>query len=389
MMKFTMNAKELKAMMEKGLAAIDKKVTLDSLKKLYMQVEEDGTVKMWGTDMDHFAEVRTNNVWNTSPGVIGIDIDDIKIISKMSGEVTLEDISTEKQQRINVKCGKKIVTIPRYANTDIFLPAMDDTETHILSVAENWLLETIVNLSLFTAGTDVNKMMDVFNFNTKQKRIEALDGFRIGMRSLENQNIIVGTENPFDTVKLHVKCLPVFKKIMDKKSDSEVKVYQDQKFIRVEGKDFTYIIKRVDGQYFNIEQMLTNSRDFVFNVDREEMLNVMKYNADMVKAEKKPTILHSENGKLYSFLRTSRYETFDEIEAKNLTMNDDLFIGFNSHYLVDVLSIVDSDKPVFRGSKRNAPMFIDGNEYSFLILPVNVNGGNDIESLKKQLDRAA
>lgn len=389
MMKFTMNAKELKAMMEKGLAAIDKKVTLDSLKKLYMQVEEDGTVKMWGTDMEHFAEIRTNNAFDTSPGVIGIDIDDIKIISKMSGEVTLEDISTEKQQRINVKCGKKIVTIPRYANTDIFLPAMDDTETHILSVAENWLLETIVNLSLFTAGTDVNKMMDVFNFNTKQKRIEALDGFRIGMRSLENQNIIVETENPFDTVKLHVKCLPVFKKIMDKKSDSEVKVYQDQKFIRVEGKDFTYIIKRVDGQYFNIEQMLTNSRDFVFNVDREEMLNVMKYNADMVKAEKKPTILHSENGKLYSFLRTSRYETFDEIEAKNLTMNDDLFIGFNSHYLVDVLSIVDSDKPVFRGSKRNAPMFIDGNEYSFLILLVNVNGGNDIESLKKQLDRAA
>lgn len=389
MMKFTMNAKELKAMMEKGLAAIDKKVTLDSLKKLYMQVEEDGTVKMWGTDMEHFAEIRTNNAFDTSPGVLGIDIDDIKIISKMNGDVTLEDISTEKQQRINVKCGKKIVTIPRYANTDIFLPAMDDTETHILSVAENWLLETIVNLSLFTAGTDVNKMMDVFNFNTKQKRIEALDRFRIGMRSLENQNIIVETENPFDTVKLHVKCLPVFKKIMDKKSDSEVKVYQDQKFIRVEGKDFTYIIKRVDGQYFNIEQMLTNSRDFVFNVDREEMLNVMKYNADMVKAEKKPTILHSENGKLYSFLRTSRYETFDEIEAKNLTMNDDLFIGFNSHYLVDVLSIVDSDKPVFRGSKRNAPMFIDGNEYSFLILPVNVNGGNDIESLKKQLDRAA
>lgn len=388
MMKFTMNAKELKAMMEKGLAAIDKKVTLDSLKKLYMQVEEDGTVKMWGTDMEHFAEIRTNNAFDTSPGVLGIDIDDIKIISKMNGDVTLEDISTEKQQRINVKCGKKIVTIPRYANTDIFLPAMDDTETHILSVAENWLLETIVNLSLFTAGTDVNKMMDVFNFNTKQKRIEALDGFRIGMRSLENQNIIVETENPFDTVKLHVKCLPVFKKIMDKKSDSEVKVYQDQKFIRVEGKDFTYIIKRVDGQYFNIEQMLTNSRDFVFNVDREEMLNVMKYNADMVKAEKKPTILHSENGKLYLFLRTSRYETFDEIEAKNLTMNDDLFIGFNSHYLVDVLSIVDSDKPVFRGSKRSAPMFIDGDEYNFLVLPVNVIG-EDVMEFRKQLDRTA
>lgn len=389
MMKFTMNAKELKAMMEKGLAAIDKKVTLDSLKKLYMQVEEDGTVKMCGTDMEHFAEIRTNNAFDTSPGVLGIDIDDIKIISKMNGDVTLEDVSTEMQQRINIKCGKKIVTIPRYANTDIFLPAMDDTEAHIITTTESWLLETIANLSLFVAGDDVNKMLNVFNFNTKRKRIEALDNHRIALRSLENQKIITETENPFDTVKLHVKCLPVFKKIMDKKSDAEVKVYQDQKYIRISGKDFTYVIRRIDGQYFNIGQMLCDSRDFVFNADREEMLKIMKYNADMVKEEKEPTIFHSENGKLYTYLQTSRYQTFDEIETENLVMDEDLFIGFNSHYLVDVLSVIDSENPVFRGSKRNAPMYIDGNEYNFLILPINIAGENYIINFRTQLDRAA
>lgn len=389
MMKFTMNAKELKTMMGKGLAAIDKKATLDSLKKLYMQVEEDGTVKMWGTDMKHFAEIRTNNAFDTSPGVLGIDIDDIKIISKMSGDVTLEDVSTEMQQRINIKCGKKIVTIPRYANTDIFLPVMDDTEAHIITTTESWLLETIANLSLFVAGDDANKMMNVFNFNTKRKRVEAMNNRRIGTRSLENQKIITETENPFDTVKLHVKCLPVFKKIMDKKSDAEVKVYQDQKYIRISGKDFTYVIRRIYGQYFNIEQALCNSRDFVFNADREEMLKIMKYNADMVKEEKEPTIFHSENGKLYTYLQTSRYQTFDEIETKNLVMDEDLFIGFNSHYLVDVLSVIDSENPVFRGSKRNAPMYIDGNEYNFLILPINIAGENYIINFRTQLDRAA
>lgn len=389
MLKFTMNAKDLKEIMRKGLAAIDKKVTLDSLKKLYMQVEEDGTVKMWGTDMEHFAEIRTNNAFDTSPGVLGIDIDDIKIISKMSGEVTLEDVSTKTQQRINIKCGKKIVTIPRYANTDIFLPAMDDTEAHIITTTESWLLETIANLSLFVTGDDVNKMMNVFNFNTKRKRVEAMDNHRIGMRSLENQKIITETKNPLDAVKLHVKCLPVFKKIMDKKSDAEVKVYQDQKYIRISGKDFTYVIRRIDGQYFNIEQMLCDSRDFVFNTDREEMLKIMKYNADMVKEEKEPTIFHSENGKLYTYLQTSRYQTFDEIETKNLVMDEDLFIGFNSHYLVDALSVIDSENPVFRGSQRNAPMYIDGNEYNFLILPINIAGENYIINFRTQLDRAA
>ena len=197
------------------------------------------------------------------------------------------------------------------------------------------------------------------------------------------------TENPFDTVKLHVKCLPVFKKIMDKKSDAGVKVYQDQKYIRISGKDFTYVIRRIDGQYFNIEQMLCDSRDFVFNADREEMLKIMKYNADIVKEEKEPTIFHSENGKLYTYLQTSRYQTFDEIETKNLVMDEDLFIGFNSHYLVDALSVIDSENPVFRGSQRNAPMYIDGNEYNFLILPINIAGENYIINFRTQLDRAA
>lgn len=45
MLKFTMNAKDLKEIMRKGMAAINKKVALDSLRKLYLQVEPDGTVK--------------------------------------------------------------------------------------------------------------------------------------------------------------------------------------------------------------------------------------------------------------------------------------------------------------------------------------------------------
>ena len=70
MMKFTMNTKELKAMIEKGMAAIDKKASLSSLTRLYFQVEADGTVKALGTDMEHFAEIRSNNAWNTIPGSV-------------------------------------------------------------------------------------------------------------------------------------------------------------------------------------------------------------------------------------------------------------------------------------------------------------------------------
>ena len=386
-MKFTMNAKELKTMMEKGIAAIDKKSALASLTRLYLQVEADGTVKALGTDIEHYAEIRSNNAWNTSAGVLGIDTEDMKVISKMNGDITLEDVSTETENKINVKCGKKVVTIPKYHNTDTFLPAMDDTEAHILTMKESWLVETIVNLYTYTSDIDSNKMMQVFNFNTTHKRIEALDGHRIGMRTLENQRIEAEIENPFDSVKLHRKCMPVFKKIMDKKSDAEVKVYQDKKYIRVEGKDFTYIIRRIDGEYFKVAGMLTDASDYVFTADRENMLSVMKYNVDMVKGELKPVIFHSENGKLYTYMKTSRYETFDELEIKDNTMDNNLYIGFNPAFVADAFSIVDTDNPVCRGTNNKAPMFIDGNEYSFVVLPVNIMNSDVEEKIRENITR--
>ena len=385
-----MNAKDLKTMMEKGMAAINKKATLSTLTRLYFQIDENGILKVWGTDMEHWAEVRTDSAYQTSPGVLGISIDDIKIISKMSGEISIEDISTENEMKINIRCGKKNVTIPRYENTDIFLPSMDDTEEKIFTVKENWLLDTVVNLNTYTSDAISNKMFQVFNFNAKSKRVEALEGHRIGMRTLENQTIHTVAENPFDMVKLYNICVPVFKKIMDKKSENEVIISQDKKYIKVEGNDFTYIVRRIDGEYFKVDQMLNIAEDFRFTPDRESILEAMKYDADLAKADnadRKPVVLHSENGNLYSYINTVKYEAFDELETKEIQMKDSLYIAFNPQFLADAFSIVDSDNPVCIGNNAKAPMLITGNEYSFLVLPVNITSDDYSVKFAEHINR--
>ena len=389
-MKFTMNAKELKTMMEKGMAAIDKKASLSSLTRLYFEVDGNGIVKVLGTNIEHYAEVRTDSAYQTSPGVLGISIDDIKIISKMSGEISIEDVSTENEMKINIRCGKKNVTIPRYENTDIFLPSMDETEEKIFTVKENWLLDTVVNLNTYTSDAISNKMFQVFNFNAKSKRVEALEGHRIGMRTLENQTIHTVAENPFDMVKLYNICVPVFKKIMDKKSENEVIISQDKKYIKVEGNDFTYIIRRIDGEYFKVDQMLNIAEDFRFTPDRESILEAMKYDADLAKADnadRKPVVLHSENGNLYSYINTVKYEAFDELETKEIQMKDGLYIAFNPQFLADAFSIVDSDNPVCIGNNAKSPMLITGNEYSFLVLPVNITSDDYSVKFAEHINR--
>ena len=375
-------------MIEKAATTIDKKSVLENLKRLYMQIDKNGTLRIWGSDLNHYTEVRNNSVYLTSPGVVGIDIDDIKIITKMTGEVTIEDVSTENERKINIICGKKTVSIPGYENTDIFLPDMDNTKMKILNVKENWLLDTITKLSIFTSDDDRMKMQMVFNFNTKDRRVEALNGQRIGMRSLESQTVYTVSDNPFDTVKLHKMCVPVFKKLLDKKSEKEIIISQDKKYVKVEGDDFTYIIRRIDGEYFNVKSILDISERFRYIANRENFLEVMKYNDNLIKTSKCDrgyVILHTENNIMYSYINTGKYEALDELEVKENTMNDELYIGYNPKFLVDVFNIIDSDEPVCIGKDRVSPLIITGNEYSFLILPVSIGNKNYITNFTKRI----
>jgi DNA polymerase-3 subunit beta len=370
-MKFTMDSKELKIMMDKVMTAVNKKVSAPSLKRLYFSIDDKGILKILSTDIEHYVEVRTENTYHTEPGMFGIDIEDIKIISKMSGEITIEDITSDKEEKINIKCGKKNVFIPRFENTDVSLPVLDNGE-NILDVKENWLFETISNLSVFVSNREeVNRMMSVFNFNIKEKRVEALWNCMIGMRQLEDDMILKETENPFETVKLHCRCVPVFKKLLDKKSERKVIISQNDKYVKVESENFTYITKRIDGEYFKVNQMLSDEWDYKFTANAKELLEAMKYDADLLKESKLPVTFHAENGNLYSYASTTRYEAFDEIEVKEKPEKD-FYIGFNPNFLVDVMSIVDSEYPIFYGTKEVCPWIIKGDTYSFLILPVNI-----------------
>lgn len=283
------------------------------------------------------------------------------------------------EHKLNVICGNKCVTIPKYENIDTFLPSMDDTEECIVSLKESRLLETIVNLAVYTSDEKNSKIMKTFHFNTSNKRVEGLEGYMIGMRTLEDQDI----QKENDSLMLHNKCVPVFKKILDKKSSEKVNISQDKKYVKVTGNNFTYIVRRVEGHYFDVERMLTKDSDYSFIANRDSLLSVMKYNCDLLNGDRKPVVLYGENGKLYAYLKTFRYESLDTVETKDNNMDGNLYIGFDPNYLMNVFSIIDTDSPLCEGKNNKSPLFIYGNEYSFLVLPVNIN--NEIEEMKQNL----
>lgn len=310
-MRFTVSAKELKTMIEKCVTVVNKGAYNPELKRIYFEVTQDGILKATATDVDQFVEIETDNITDLNVGAVGIDVEDINVVTKMTGLVSLEKTEKKGCLKINIKSGKKILTIPGYENESVQCPSLDDTEMDVLNVTEKWLLETLVSLDPFTtcqAGN--NKTFEYFNFNLKEKRVEVVDGVRIATRKLKDEMFLLSQDEEIESVLLYKNCVPVMKKVLNKKSDNKATISQDKKYIKIRGGDFLYISRKADLKFFDTNNLLKNiSEKFSFLVSRESFLQTIKYDIDLLKTNKRkeqesPLVLTSENGQMYSYINT-------------------------------------------------------------------------------------
>lgn len=375
-MKFEIHSKELKTLLEKVMTVINKNAVLESLKQIHFKVDKH-TLTLWGTDLEQFVIVNTKDIYNTEENTevwnFAMSMEDVKVLTKMSNLITLEQLD---EHTLQAQSGRKKVTIPlAEEDKDITIPTV--TEDAILTVKENWLLETVTGMVNFTSADDNRPILQVFHFNTMENRVEALDFYKLATRTLENQTIHSVQENPFKTVRLHNKCVPVFKKLLDKKSENTVDITRNDKYVKVSGNDFTYIARAVEGEFFKINRVMQQENEYSVTLDRENLKEIMKYNIDLIKTEKKEdrhgVVFYNKDGKLYSYVKTSKYAAFDEMVATENTMNKDFGIRFNPMYWMDILNTIDTD--VIRCEGRYSPVngwMVTGKEYQFFVLPIHL-----------------
>lgn len=374
MLTFTIYGKSFKTLVEKAMTVANNKASLSSLQRIYFKIQ-NGNLHVFATNIEHYIDVVSKDAYGiVDDGEFAMDIEEAKLIAKMTDNITITETTEEGSElrQATIKCGKKQLTVRIYDNTEnLKLPELNDTTEYIMSTHEDWLLETVVNLDKFTSDIN-NEAMKCININTECGRFEALDGYRVTTRKISG---IITTKKEKDLL-LHKMATNVMKKVLDKKSKLDVAISCDDKYIRVDGIDFTYVQYRIDAQYFNLEQILNGiTNDFEFDVDKNNLLEVAKYAKDIIKDTKIPLVFHSENGNVYTYCNTSKYEVFDELETENVRMSENIYIGFNPTFFVESLSIADTDNVHIIGTTSKCPISITSDDYSFVILPVNL--GND------------
>lgn len=370
-MRFTINAKEFKTLVDKATSLTPKKPSLQALHRLYFTVM-DSILTVETTDCEQYLYIECKDVWNAEKGKIGIDLDEIKQLIKMKDvmEFTVNNDTT-----VTVKCGKKQLTIPAYEYNDVAtLPDIKDRK-NVFCVRENWLYETFLNLNKFTSDNEKQKMMQVLNMTPT--RVSTIDGCRIGMRDFSGI-VMEYTED----VNIYNKFIPIMKKVIDKKSNSDVTIATTEKHIVIETEAMIYVQYKVEGQFFDIDKIINLDCNYNVKANAKELLEVMKYDVDIVKEHKKPVIIHPTKETTF-VLAKAKYEALDQVETE-LIGNEDLYIGFNPQFFVDSLEIVD-DEITMELSTSKAPMLMKANDYQFLILPVNLSDSITDEIINKMI----
>lgn len=363
MLNITVEGKELKDIIEKASAAMLRKFAFPCFGWVVLRAE-NRKLSASVTSLDAWLEVNTDYFSSLSDGKIAIDKEDLKVITHMTGDVNI----IETDENIIVKNDKKTITLHKYDLSDY--PELEAEESaEKLKYTESELLETLNNVSVFCADNEQNKMMQVINFNLKNSRIEALDGYRIGLKRIEDTETLCNDGN----LPLHIMAVKDLKKVLNKKSSNIVTIAEGEKYIVITGKNFAYYQRKIEGEYFSVGQMLNNDFGFSFKADVTEALEHIKYYTDNVisKTERKPIILKIGNGKVITYGSNARFETSDELEITDFS-GKELTIGFNPYFLVDALRIADSDNVRIGGNNCKAPIMIEADKYSFLVLPANI-----------------
>lgn len=167
--------------------------------------------------------------------------EDSKIITKMTCTVTVAETVINKNPAIIVQNKKKCVMV---LASSIIMPEMENRQ-RIMTVDESWLLETISKLCCFRGDSNSNQIAGAFCFDTCEKMEEELDKRRMGIRKIS------GTAKIEKEVKLLLpgQSVPILKKLMEKEPGNEVTLWENEKYVKVTGTGFTYMVKRIEGEY--------------------------------------------------------------------------------------------------------------------------------------------
>lgn len=360
-----------KANLSKGVStvykAVPSKTTMPILECILIDATND-IIRLTANDMELGIQTDIEGEI-VERGMIAIDA---RIFSEIVRKLPDNEIKieTDENLRMTITCEKAKFDLSGKPGEEFsYLPIIEKDESIEIS---QFTLKEVIRQTIFSiADTESNKLMtgELFEIRGNVLRVISLDGHRISIRRIELKDEV-------SDKKLIVpgKTLIEVSKILSGEAESMVSISYTSNHIVFEFDNTVVVSRLIEGEYFRIDQMLSNDYETKVRINKRELLNCIDRATLLVKeGDKKPIIINISDEvmelRIKSQIGSMNEEIFISKEGK------DLLIGFNPKFLIDALRVIEDEEVTLYLMNAKAPCFIKDDEesYIYLILPVNFN----------------
>ena len=351
------------------MKAVPSKTTMSILECILIDAST-GEIKLTGNDMELGIETKVEGEI-LEHGKIALDA---KLFSEITRRLSSENASVtiESDDKFNttISCENSVFNIQgRDGEEFAYLPYIEKDKYICLS---QFTLKEVIQQTIFSISpNDSNKMMagELFEVNENQLKVVSLDGHRISIRKVPLKKSVADRK-----LVVPGKTLIEISKILSGEAENVVSISYTKNHIVFEFDNTIVVSRLIEGEYFRIDQMLSNDYETKVRINKKELLNCIDRATLLVKEGDKKPIIINIGDELMELKIKSQIGSMNE-EIMITKEGKDLLIGFNPKFLIDALRVIDDEEVTIYLMNAKAPCFIKDDEesYIYLILPVNFN----------------
>ncbi|MFZ3203693.1 DNA polymerase III subunit beta [Pseudomonas sp.] len=367
-MHFTIQREALLKPLQLVAGVVERRQTLPVLSNVLLVVEGQ-QLSLTGTDLEVELVGRVSLDEPAEPGEITVPARKLMDICKSLPNDALIDIRVD-DQKLLVKAGRSRFSLSTLPANDF--PTVEEGPGSLtLSLSQSRLRRLIERTSFAMAQQDVRYYLNgmLLEVQTGILRAVATDGHRLAMCSMaaeieqtERHQVIVPRKGILELARLLTE------------QDANVSIVLGQHHIRATTGEFTFTSKLVDGKFPDYERVLPRGGDKLVVADRQGLREAFSRTAILSNEKYRGIRLQLASGLLKIQANNPEQEEAEEEIAVDYNGNQ-LEIGFNVSYLLDVLGVMTTDQVRLILSDSNSSALVqeaDNDDSAYVVMPMRL-----------------
>lgn len=367
-MKFSISRENFLQPLQMVSGAVERRHTLPILSNVLIQVKE-GALWLTGTDLEVELVSSVMLKGEITEGEITVPAKKLFDIIRGLSEGTQIHFSVDANKAL-LRAGRGRYTLSTLAANDY--PNLEDWESEVeLSLTGSELKRLIDAVNFSMAQQDVRYYLNGMSLETEENLVRsvATDGHRLALcrqhfeqASLPARQVIIPRKGVLEISRL----------IND--DDQPIQVLIGANHIRLQAPAFIFTSKLVDGRFPDYRRVLPRDGDKVVIASKAVLKDAFSRAAILSNEKFRGVRLNLASGELKITANNPEQEEAEEMVDVDY-QGDDLEIGFNVAYLIDVLNAMNTEQVKLTLSDSNSSALIEAAEDDaalYVIMPMRL-----------------